>query len=570
MASFTGVCFPTMPWLELTPGIVPGDATTRPQPKAWIEGVGCLGTGGAVLEAGEQNPARFRKKFSGSCDGGIGDVFFDKIYVLPRSIDAGIIISDQVYNIDIYSSYRTQTVNWTAYSDVALGVGADISTPVPPASIPFPPQSGAQRVLTLDDIGPPKIDGDIIFTFDVGGATIPVTGSRSQLLPYEPENDLTEDLLFLTNILEGRSGLEQRVALRAQPRSVLKYQVLVDDIDMQKLENQLFDGQNRAFGLPRWHEATQSTAAVIPTDTTISIHTTDYADFRADGLAVMWVDAFNFEVLQIATVNPTTLVFNSPFQSSFPAGTRVMPVSTVILGKGIQSSRHRQGLTAMDFIGTVLDNSADHADTSAYSTYNSKVFLDDTNFLLAELLNESFTAQRRQLDNRTGSPEIFSDQAVSRRTSSKGFITVDRQSAWQVRQLLHALKGKQTSFYMPSFKNDFVATGSVTSAGTSVDVTDVQYSTLVQQRQPRDIIRIVLKDGTVSDPKVVTGSTIPTPGTDRISISPDTWGVDAAPADIERIEYVHKVRLDSDKISMRFRHSNGNMRVGIQTKEVLD
>jgi len=98
----------------------------------------------------------------------------------------------------------------------------------------------------------------------------------------------------------------------------------------------------------------------------------------------------------------------------------------------------------------------------------------------------------------------------------------------------------------------------------------VQYSTLVRNRQPRNVIRVVLKDGTVSDPKEVTGSSIPVAGTDRLDITPDTWGITVALADIERVEYVHKVRLDSDTIRMRFSQGDGNMRVGIQTKEVLD
>jgi len=172
------------------------------------------------------------------------------------------------------------------------------------------------------------------------------------------------------------------------------------------------------------------------------------------------------------------------------------------------------------------------------------------------------------LDNRTGTPLLVTDQDISRRQSSKGFITVDRESAWQVRQLLHALKGRQQSFYMPSFKNDLTAVANVNSGVFAIDVEDVQYSTLVQERQARNTIRVVLKDGTVSDPVVVTASTITAPGVDRLTVTP-AINVTATVDEIERVEYVHKVRLDTDKVSMSFKDSNGNMRVGIQTKEVL-
>ena len=570
MAIYTAVNDDISKQFKIRTGVtVPATPTSRSVRKTPLT-VGSAATGGVSRFAGEGSPKRFIDRYSNArCDPGLGDEFFNKIYVLPRSIDAGIIISDLVFGLDIYSSYRVP-VTWTGYDDSILGTGVDIETPVPGAPIIFPPQSGALRDLTLDDIGPPKIDGNIVFTFDVGGALLPVTGSRSQFLPYEPDGDLTESLIFVTDILGGRSGPEQRRALRPQPRSLISYDLLLDEEDLQKMENQIFDGQNRAFGIGLWHQTTRNTVAVIPTDTSITVQSTAYADYRVGGLAVTWVDPFDFEVLQIGSIGPTSITFNSPFTSNFPIGVKVMPISTSFLGKSIPSSRHRMGLSSFTINALVLDNTANLADASAYSTYDGKIFLDDLNFLLSDQLNESFDIQRRMLDNRTGTPTILGDQATPRRGSSKGFITSDRQSAWEVRQLLHELKGRQTSFYMPSWKPDLTPVASITSAGSSIDVVDVQYSTLVRNRQPRNVIRVVLKDGTVSDPKEVTGSSIPVAGTDRLDITPDTWGITVALADIERVEYVHKVRLDSDTIRMRFSQGDGNMRVGIQTKEVLD
>lgn len=524
-----------------------------------------------IVSIGEVDPApaRFIKKFGGVCNTlGIGSEFFEKMFILPRSIDAGIILSDLVFTIDIYSSYRKASRDWTGYTDAALGTGVDMEEPVPGSTITFEPQSGAVRDLTIGSDGPPTIDGDIVFTFDTGNVLLPVTGQRSQLFPFEPENDLIEELLFVTDIITGRSGLEQRRALRAQPRSSYRYSLLADGADLQKLENQIFDGQNRAVGIPLWHQAILTTAAIVSTDTTITVQSTDFSDYRVGGLAVVWTDAFTFEALQIASFTTNSITFSSPFTQAFTSGSRIMPVTTCYLSQRVRSTRFRQGLTSVDIEAMVLDNTNDLADTSAYSTYNSKVLLDDLNFLLSDSLQEAFTTQRKLLDNRTGTPLLVTDQDISRRQSSKGFITVDRESAWQVRQLLHALKGRQQSFYMPSFKNDLTAVANVNSGVFAIDVEDVQYSTLVQERQARNTIRVVLKDGTVSDPVVVTASTITAPGVDRLTVTP-AINVTATVDEIERVEYVHKVRLDTDKVSMSFKDSNGNMRVGIQTKEVL-
>lgn len=567
MASFTGFN------MELDDRFIPLAVSNPPtaptQVNPYLEHESaCPGAADPVLKVAPATPPH--KKKTAFCHANVGLEFFEKIYVLPRSIDAGIILSDLVFEIDIYSSYRKTTRQWTAYSDAALGPGVDLETPVPPGDIALIPQRGVLRDLTIDNIGPPKIDASLVFTFDTGNVLVPVTGERSQLFPYEPEDVLTEDMVFLTDVLQALSGKEQRRALRANPRSVLDFTILVDDLDRQKMENQLFDGQQRGVGLPRWHEATKTTSAIIVTDTIINVETTDYADYRALGLAVVWVDPFNFETLQIASFTATTITFNSPFLNAFPSGARVMPVATALLGKRVKLERYRQGLMSARIRGTVLDNSNDLSDVSAFSTYNSKVLLDDTAFMLSDPMVEAFTVRQVLFDNKTGSPKTLSDQDNSRKTSTKAFITIDRQSAWEVRQLLHALRGRQVSFYMPSFKDDFTAVANVGSGGSTVDVTDVQYSTLVQQAQPRDIIRIVKTDGTKSDPKEITGSSIPVAGTDRLSIAPATWGINADVEDIERIEYIHKVRLDTDRIRMRFTDANGNMTVGIQTKEVLE
>ncbi len=518
----------------------------------------------------EQSQARFRKKLSAFCHGGIGLEFFEKIFVLPRAIDAGVIISDQGYTIDIYSSYRKVTRDWTAYDDSALGVGADISTPIPPPTIVLQPQAGVTRTFTLDSEGAPTINASIIFTFDTGTVLLPVTGERSQLFPYEPENDFFEDIAFLTDVLEAKSGKEQRRALRADPRSILQFNVLADDEDRQKLENQLFDAQGRALGVPRWHEAVLSTAAVTATDTSVTVETTSFADFRVGQSAVVWVDAFDFEVVQIATVGATSISVTSPFTQAFPVGSRVMPVNLTLFSGTLSSARYRTGLLNIAISAQVLNNDSQLADTSAFSTYNSKVLLDDTNFLLGETLSEAFTMSQTRIDNRTGAPVLITDQDVARRTSSKSFVTVDRQSSWEVRQVLHALRGRQISFYLPSFNNDFTPVDDISSGGSTIDVTDVKYSTVVNERQSRNVIRVVKTDGTKSAPKLITSATSPSPGVDRLSIAGDTWGIDALVADIERVEYVHKVRFDSDRVRMRFKDASGNMSVGIQTKEVLE
>jgi hypothetical protein len=247
-----------------------------------------------------------------------------------------------------------------------------------------------------------------------------------------------------------------------------------------------------------------------------------------------------------------------------------MPVSTGLFSPRIRFRRYRLDLMEANVVVKILDNDEDWADTSAFSSYNSKVLLDNPNILIGETLDESMNRDIIIVDNKTGSPAQFTGQAVSRRGSSFTFLTVDRQGSWQTRQLLHALKGRQVSFYLPSNNRDFDLVQDINSTDQTIDVTDVGYSQLVDGAQPRDIVRIVKTDGTKSNPLPITSSSSPSAGVDRLSFSPTAVGIDCTIAEVDRIEYIHKARWNSDKVRMIFEHASGNMRASIPTMEVLE
>lgn len=504
-----------------------------------------------------------------------GDVFFEEVYILPRTVEAGTILSVQVFTMDIYSAFRTDTRLWQAYSDTSAGPGVDFEGPIPPPDIDVPPQSGFTRSLTIQLEGPPSINGTLDFTFDLPGLLqVPITGERSVLFPFEPETPVIERLNFFTDVLKARSGKEQRRQLREFPRVEYEFNILSDENDRRLLENLIFDGQSRAYGVPIWFEATDLVDPVAVDDTVITVASTDFSDYRNGGLAVVWEDPFNFEALQISSFTATTITFASPFTKTFTTNARVMPVQTALATRSIQQQRWRTKLqnNRMKFI--VIDNERDIADTSAFSSLTidsvTRVLLDDENFVSSQQIEEDWSRDIVQIDGRIGSIKHFSDDLASRKTSRKGFITTNRSDLHDVRKLLYALGGRAISFYLPTFFEDFNVVVNVSSADQAIDVDDVSYVNSVVNRQPRNIVRLHKTDGTISDPKVITGSSKPSPGVERLSITPATVGVTATTAEISRLEYINKVRFDSDKIVIRHTDAIGSARVIVPVREVLE
>jgi hypothetical protein len=361
--------------------------------------------------------------------------------------------------------------------------------------------------------------------------------------------------------------LEQRRAIRLTPRQILEYTYEVDGLDRQILEALIFDGQGRVFGLPVWFEPSFLTTAASPTDTTLLLDQTTYGDFRVGGLLAIWEGTRDYEILQIDAITPTSVDLASEVMSAHPAGTRVFPVRIANMSAEVRGSRHRKTLQTVKVVFTIRDSDSILGSTAAFPTFNSKVLLTEPNEVQGTL-NESFERTLIPVDSDAGRFEVFSIADISRRVHPKTFFSNSRQRLWEVRQLLHALKGRAISFYIPTFFDDFTPTQGVTSGGTSLFFENFGYTELIQRRKPRDAIRLVMTDGTSVSRNVVDAEVI-SDDEERLQVDA-VWGVNATLAEIERVEYLTKVRSNADEVAIEHLNALGTARATIPVIEVLE
>ena len=94
------------------------------------------------------------------------------------------------------------------------------------------------------------------------------------------------------------------------------------------------------------------------------------------------------------------------------------------------------------------------------------------------------------------------------------------------------------------------------------------YNRFVQDRNPRQIIRLVLKDGTTVIRTVLSSlevsSTIEEITVDAV------WGLDADLDEVERVDYLTKVRMDSDTVRINHKDTRGTAEITIPVKSVLE
>lgn len=498
----------------------------------------------------------------------IGDNWFDRLHIIPRRIDAGNILTVQTRVLDLFNAFIYESHDLEQFINNA-GAGTEI-TDLPSLPYTIPPQSSLLLTLQVTPDGAPTVNTTLDFDTDEPYLlSIPITGTRIVMFPFEPEAPLVERLLFLTDVMEAVDGTEQRVSLRLAPRQEFDLKLVREDgPERQRLDFLLFDWQSRVFGLPIWTEPSYLTLAATSGDTVVNVDDTSLGDFRADGLAIIFESEDKFDALEVDSVGPTSVTFKTPILNNYDAGTRVMPLRTAITSGPAREKKYAVNLAQFDLTMRVLDNTTDLGSTSGWPTYNGKVLLSDPN-AIEVTLDGNIERQITVFDSAgVGKFSQASTWNRARHGSAKTFITRTRAGLWAVRRLLHALRGRQVSFYLPTFTKDISLATTYTSGGASLTIYNVGYSRYAKQRTPKVDIRVVLKSGTIYT-RTITNSSEVDAVTEQLTLSSSIAQTFTAD-EVERIEFLEKVRIDNEDITIEHRSSNGEAKIAFPVKVVLE
>lgn len=500
----------------------------------------------------------------------IGDVWFDIIHILPRSIILGNILTTITRQIDIYNAFLYEPHDLQAFINNA-GVGTTI-TDLPTLPFTIPPQESLLLTLQVTPDGAPTINTTLDFDTDEPYLLqIPIQGTRIVMFPFEPETPLIERLQFLTDVFIHKDGTEQRVSLRKAPRQVFDMKLRREDgVERQRVDFLLFDWQSRVFGLPMWHEPTPLTGDVTAGATSINVQDTTLSDFRVGGLAIIYESETKFDALEVTAVGPTSISFNTPVTQDYSAtaGIRVMPLRTAITSQPAKESKYAVNLCDFDLTMRVLDNDVDLSDLTGWPTYNSKILLSDPN-AISGTLDGLIERELTVFDGSGGGK--FSQVSTwnrARHSSAKTFVSTTRSRLWAIRKLLHALRGRQVSFYLPTFTKDVTLASLYLSGSSALTIANVGYTRYAKQRTPKLDLRIILNDGTTFT-RTVTASSEVDANTEQLTLS-SVIAQSIAPEDVARIEFLEKVRIDSDEIVIEHRSANGEANIGFPVRVVLE
>jgi hypothetical protein len=431
-----------------------------------------------------------------------GDTWYEIIHVFPSLIEFGNILTTVTQTLTIYNADRFSSHSLDSFVN-NVGNGTSI-TDLPSLPLTIEIQSGFELTLEVTPDGPPTIDGTIDFVFDLYTVEVTLTGNRIVVYPFEPESPIGETLEDNTDVLTKKDGTEQRIALRKNPRQSLSMTVFREEgPELSRHDILMFEWQSRVFGVPLWVEQTFLTAAAEAGDTVLQVSDTAFADYRVGSLAIVRSSEISFEALTVASFDATTVTLASPLLGDYAAGSLVMPTRTAIVRSPIGGTRYAVNAAERTVEFSVLDNdvgssfasAADFTLNDPSSPLDGQIVLSGPNIIPQSTLSESFNKATVFFDNGTGKFSQSSTVEYNSRSYPYTFLTRNRQTLYAVRRLLHALRGRQKIFYVPTAFRDLRIAQPVTSGSSGIVIENIGYNRFAQQRGRYIYGRILLTDG---------------------------------------------------------------------------
>jgi hypothetical protein len=402
------------------------------------------------------------------------------------------------------------------------------------------------------DTGASQISATIVyvdFTIDGTGtmAMVPFTTEPvdTYSVVFRPETPLIEHLNFLTTINRSIGGIEERIACRKVPRKVFEHRIAEG---RQHLESLFFTRTARGLALPHWHEPAYLSSVATAGDDHVHVGTTALSEFRAGGYALLWRSTTKYDTVLIASVTTTEITFDADnaLIHSYPVGAQVLPLEPTYVQDITIDRQCDSSIYDIKFEMVPQDN-----DLGLNPYTDGELVLSEVNYCDGNL-RESIAQEIYTVDSPSGSFEKTTIRDNSDRGMMLGFRTHNRTDLWALRELLYRLQGRKTSFYLVTFAKDLVPVAALTSGQTHLDIEYCGYACHVGVERE---IRVVLHDGTTYS-RSITAWQIVSSTKERLTVGV-VWSATVQVADIDRIEYVDLVRLDTDDVVIEHQNALG-------------
>ncbi|WP_408952097.1 hypothetical protein [Lysobacter sp. Hz 25] len=497
-----------------------------------------------------------------------GDDFYDRIHVVPQTLNLGNVSSVQQRVIRVWNAFRARALT---LADASLTGGEGIVLTAPGVSpLSFPPlwEQGWQIAVGTD--GPPVIAATLTYQF-AGFDPIPVViiGQRIVAWAFTPDwsRGVLERLAWKTDILPSPTQVEQRRGLRSVPRRSFEATMIVDGRERVLLDLAVFGWGGRTWALPVWPDGqwlADEHALGIRVIACDPVH----RDFRVGGLVQLrGKTAFEVEVAEVEAIGAASITLRHPTTRAWPRGTRLYPVRTARLAEPPKVTRLSDQAASISARFDVVEACEWPAIVDAPMYRGHPVMVDRPDE--SETLSAGWQRALLTLDNEFGRPFVLDPADWAAVVQSHRWRVHGRVERASVRSWLYTLRGRQCALWRPTHADDLTLVANVAGTATALDVANVGLARFAGLRPGRRDLRIELRGGEAFHRRI-TAAVALDDEIERLTIDA-ALGVDVRPHDIRRISFLVLSRGDSDEAEIEHHtDSDGAADASIVLRAVRD
>jgi hypothetical protein len=409
---------------------------------------------------------------------------------------------------------------------------------------------------------PDHLSNVVTYTVAAGGILdIPVWS-----LEPDWQGGVLERLEWLTAVMTGDLGAEQRVRVRLSPRRTLEMQYVLIGRLRTLYDLALKSQGSSDWYVPNWTDIVRLPNAVGPTQTLIEMPTAGH-DYAAGGLAILYSDAFTYEICIIGAVTDQAVTLYTGPENTWKAGTRFMPVIQCDMTDEPQATRYadRSVVVTVGWMSKTAQDFSD--DISALDTFLGWPVLTDAPDETTDMTYQ-FQRIKNVLDPTMGKRVTVDSPGYGFGSQQYNWFVNGYASNAVLRSLLYYLSGKLKPIWVPTFFADLDLIYDIGAADSTLTVAACGFTAYSNGAalQGRQNIRIELYSGS-SYYRTITGSAA-AGSQEVLEIMP--LGAAVPRSAIRRISFMSLCRQDTDQIEIEHNAAGGVCTISTTFREAPD
>lgn len=498
-----------------------------------------------------------------------GNEILDRIWINPTEIDFGNIISDQRVTIKLWNAKNTPLVisSLTTTASEGLQIEGDLSFPKT-----LPRNGEAEWVIKVTPQGSPTLDDTVIWNTNVRTLVVKVLGNRVIVYSLPPQQTIDEVLEFNTKVIKTLDSKEQRQRLRANPRHTISYTPISKDRETALAAAGFYGWGYRPFALPMWYDVTKWEGTIPAGTFSIDLDTRDRA-FKVGGLCLLWKDANNFEAMVIKELTNSKITFDRPPNKDWE-NPFVLPLAFGYVDKQTRINRRLVG-AGEHTVTFTMDDNLEIAKEQPYRTYLGYPLYERDLEMRSKQYAETYTQERDELDFGIVVPKYERKYENPSVTNELSVILRGYSEIQKFKKFINYLGGRHKPFYMITQRHDFELLEEMSDNSLIMRIAKIGFGTFYNKSTTRTKLAVKRKSNGVWYPVTVTNAI-----TEVLSIGGKDVEVESLTLDnslgwvaneftIDRISLILPVRLDTDKVQLRWENlTEATIRVPVMEVEL--